>query len=245
MGRLWIVVLCLSIFLSACGAPAATQIADGLPFMVTITDTPGRQLAPLVQNSPEVQASATLESTPTLAGSATPEFTPTPTGPTPTETLLPPLEIPTEKPSAPALLTWTGEPTYPGDSEAGRLFRVDYDPDLWAQTTDNFGQVVLAQRQIQYCTLTPWTGRGLPADLTVQHDFRSVGNIQYDVNTVAAGEVVKFVAYVGGDQRLLTGFQVSFQDQQAQCLQDAETILATLRSFAAQPTITPTFTPSP
>jgi len=175
----------------------------------------------------------------------------TATAPTPTETLLPLLDIPTEKPNAPAFVAWTGEPTYAGDSEPGRLFRVDYDPDLWAQTTDNFGQIALAHRQIEYCTITAWSGRGLPSDAQVEHEFRLVGNVQYDINTVTVGGVVKYVAYIGGDKRLLTGFQVSFQEQREQCLQDTETILATLRSFAAEPTITPTltleadFTPEP
>jgi len=122
---------------------------------------------------------------------------------------------------------------------------VDYDPDLWVQTTDNFGQIALAHRQIEYCTIIAWSGRGLPSDAQVTHESRQVGNVYYDINTVTVGDAVKYVAYIGGDKRLLTGFQVSFQDQQEQCLQDAETILATLRSFAAEPTITPTFTLEP
>lgn len=220
-----------------------------LPFLVTIT--PGPLASPAILASPLPSETPVLEASGTLDVSATPAFTPTltstvtATAPTPTETLLPLLDIPTEKPSAPPFIAWTGEPTYPGDSEPGRLFRVDYDPDVWAQTTDNFGQIVLAHRQIDYCTITAWSGRGLPADAKVEHEFRNVGNVPYDVNTVSMSDVVKFVAYVGGDQRLLTGFQVTFQDQKEQCLQDAETILATLRSFAAEPTITPTFTPDP
>ncbi len=230
-------VFLLSFLLAACG-PAATQMPDLLPLVVTITDTPQQQA---LLASPE--ASATAAFTPTLELSATPEFTPTPTGPTPTDTLLPTLELPTERPNAPALTAWTGLPTYPGDSEAGRLFRVDYDPDLWAQTEGNYGDVVLAHRQIDYCIITPWSGHGLPTDSKVEHEFRLVGEVPYDVNTVITGDEVKFVAYVGGDKRLLTGFQVSFQNQKEQCLQDAEVILATLRSFVAQPTITPSVTP--
>ena len=223
-----------------------------LPFMVTITDS-----APLA--SPEILSSPTAlaSETPTLDRSATPKFTstltltptltptPTVTGPTPTDTLLPPLEIPTEKINPPVFIAWTGEPTYPGDSEAGRLFRIDYDPDVWAQTRDNFEQVVLARREIEYCTITPWSGRGLPSDAQVEHEFRLLGDVPYDVNTVSMGGVVKFVAYVGGDKRLLTGFQVSFEQQKEECLQDAEAILATLRSFVAEPTLTPLPTPEP
>ena len=150
---------------------------------------------------------------------------------------------PTEKANAPSLTAWTGLPTYAGDSEPGRLFRLDYDPDVWAQTPGNFGGIVLAHRLIDYCIIAPWSGRGLPPDAQAEHEFRLVGTVSYDVNTISVGGDVKFVAYVGGDQRLLTGFQVSFQDQKEQCLQDAETVLSTLRSFAAQPTLTPSVTP--
>jgi hypothetical protein len=229
-----IFILTIALFLGAC-APVLTQMPDILPPVVTVTDSP----------EPEQSLLATppAEATPTLDMSATPEFTASPSGPTPTETLLPPLELPTERPSAPAQIAWTGLPTYPGDSEAGRLFRVDYDPDIWAQTEGNYGDVVLAHRQIDYCTITPWAGRGLPPDSKVEHEFRLIGEVPYDVNTVVVQDKVEFVSYVGGDQRLLTGFQVTFEDQKDPCLQDAEIVLATLRSFVAQPTITPSFTP--
>jgi hypothetical protein len=226
----------LALLLAACGSLTA-QMSDILPLVVTVTDSPEPQQALL--------ATPPAEASPTLDRSATPEFTATLSGPTPTETLLPPLELPTERASAPALLAWTGIPTYPGDSEPGRLFRVDYDPDVWAQTEGNYGDVVLAHRQIDYCTITPWSGRGLPPDAKVEHELRLIGEVPYDINTVTVQDEVKFVAYVGGDQRLLTGFQVTFQDQKEQCLQDAEIVFATLRSFVAQPTITPSFTPEP
>ena len=234
----------LMLFLAACGALPA-QLVDGLPFAVTITPSPGRARPQQVLNSPEAQASPTLAFTPPPPPSPTLPPTSTPTAPTPTDTLLPPLDIPTERPNAPAFVAWTGEPTYPGDSEPGRLFRVDYDPDLWAQTKDNFEQVALAHREIPYCAITAWSGRGLPPDARVEHEFRDLGSLPYDVNTVIVGGAPKFVAYVGGDRRLLTGFQVTFQEQREACLLDAETILATLRSFIAEPTITPSFTPEP
>jgi len=181
-------------------------------------------------------ATVTLRSVP-------PSLTPGPSFtqvlPTPTETLLPPLDLPTEKPLAPALVAWTGLPTYLGDSDPGRLFRVDYDPDLWAQTESNFGEIVLANRQIEYCTITPWSGRGLPVDWKVTHEFRYIGSASFDVNIVTYQGVVKFVTYVGGDRRVLTGFQVSFNDQTETCLQHAEAIFGTLRSYAAVPTSTP------
>jgi hypothetical protein len=242
MRCLLVVTFSFSMLLAACTPPiAATQMRNIVPLLVTIT--PEQQA--ILASPPPTQATETPAFTPTLEASATPELTASPTGGTPTETLLPPLEIPTEKPSAPALVAWTGLPTYPGDSETGRLYRVDYDPDIWAQTEGNYGDVVLAHRQIDYCTITPWTGRGLPPDAKVEHEFRMIGEVPYDINTVSIQDEVKFVAYVGGDKRLLTGFQVSFEEQKEKCLQDAEVILATLRSFVAQPTITPSFTPEP
>ncbi|MGC1375580.1 MAG: hypothetical protein WA821_05120 [Anaerolineales bacterium] len=255
--RFFLIIFSLSLVLAAC-SPA--DLRNALPFVVTTTNTPAPPVSRLVLSSPPAPANETPslpEASPTLEVSATPAFTPTltitvtplpgasPTAPTPTDTLLPQLDIPTEKPNAPAFVAWTGIPTYAGDSEPGRLFRVDYDPGIWAQTTDNFGQVALAHRQIDYCAITAWSGRGLPGDAKVEHESRQLGNVLYDINTVSVGDVVKFVTYVGGDKRLLTGFQVSFQDQQAQCLLDAETMLATLRSFAAEPSITPTITLEP
>ncbi|MEI7845358.1 MAG: hypothetical protein WCK35_06110 [Chloroflexota bacterium] len=185
------------------------------------------------------------------AVSSTPEgldLSPTPTSdatfiayvPTPTETLLPPLELPTEQPHAPALVPWTGQPSYPGDSDTGLLFRVDYDPDLWAQTEGNYGDIVLGNRRLEYCTITPWTGRGLPVDWKVVHEFRYIGSASFDVNTITTQDIIKFVTYTGGDGHILSGFQVSFQDKRDQCLLEAEAIFGTLRSYAAVPTATPT-----
>jgi hypothetical protein len=240
MRRFFLFTFLLSLFLAACGAaPQATQ-APFLPFAVTITDTP----VPA-----EANAMAVFTAPPTATFTPEPSATPQPTAteilPTPTETLLPPLELPTEKPFAPAYVAWTGEPTYPGDSETGRLFRVDYDPDLWAQTEGNYGEMVLAHRQIEYCSMTAWSGRGLPADWKVEHEFREIGAVPYDVNVVTFQNEVKFVAYVGSDKRIVTGFQVTFQEQKEACLAAAEVIFATLRSFAAEPTVTPTFTLEP
>ena len=33
-------------------------------------------------------------------------------------------------------MVWDGTPTYLGELEPGYAFRVTYDPDLWALTTD-------------------------------------------------------------------------------------------------------------
>jgi hypothetical protein len=221
-----------------------------LPFVVTLPpevkpfNPPLNTPAPVATEPPalaQVMATATRPSPVPPTSTHAPTFTPF--VPTPTETLLPPLELPTERRNAPALVPWTGLPTYPGDSDPGLLFRMDYDPDVWAQTEGNYGDIVLGNRQIEYCTITPWSGRGLPVDWKVEHEFRYIGSAAFDVNTVTFQDAVKFVSYVGGDRHVLTGFQVSFNDQREQCLQDAEAIFGTLRSLSAVPTITPTFTP--
>jgi hypothetical protein len=248
--HLLLALLLLSLLLSAC-APASE-----LPFVVTVTTD--SQAAPLPQNTPTPvdvieqpvlpapEASATLPASPTQTAivlptlTQTPNTTATPVVPTPTETLLPVLDLPTERSNPPQRQAWTGLPTYPGDSDPGLLFRVDYDPDVWAQTQGNYGDIVLGNRHIEYCTITPWTGRGLPGELKVTHEFRYIGSAAFDVNTVTDQGLVKFVSYVGGDQRILTGFQVSFNQQQDLCLLEAEEIFGTLRSFAAVPTVTPT-----
>lgn len=252
MSRLGLLALGLLFFLSACGAPATPE-APAMPFIVTLQPEAQPSVEPL--NTPEPLATEPLvpevlatapQTEPPLATatqpapSETPQPTLTPYVATPTETLLPALDLPTERVNAPALVGWTGQPTYPGDSDPGRLFRVDYDPDLWAQTEGNFGDIVLGNRQIEYCTITPWSGRGLPGDWKVEHEFRYIGSAAFDVNTVSYQETVKFVSYVGGDQRVLTGFQVLFKDQREKCLEQAEAIFGTLRSFSALPTITPT-----
>ena len=260
MKRLTLVTFLVLFFLSACGAPATMAPAapaattapelPGLPFVVTLSPgakplnpslkTPKPSITEPAALAP-VQATATRPSPVPPTSTSAPTITPF--VPTPTETLLPLLELPTERKNAPALVVWTGEPTYPGDSDPGLLFRVDYDPDIWAQTEGNFGDIVLGNRQIDYCTITPWGGRGLPVDWKVEHEFRYIGSASFDVSTVTFQDVVKFVSYVGGDRHVLTGFKVSFNDQKDKCLQEAEAIFGTLRSLSAVPTITPTFTP--
>ncbi len=236
MRRFLLFIICFSLLLTACAAPATPE-ATPLPLAATMTGAP--TLAATDTQAP------TYTLTSTFTATATATLTATATIPTPTETLLPPLELPTERAFAPARVGWTGEPTYPGDSEPGRLFRMNYDPDIWAQTEGNYGEIVLAHRQIEYCTISPWSGRGLAQDWKVEHEFRLIGEVHFDIGAVFSQGQLKFVTYMGGDKRLLTGFQVMFQNQKDECLQAAEDIFATLRSFAAEPTNTPTLTPEP
>ncbi len=229
--------LVLVFLLTACGAAPAAQ--PSIPGLVTITPELPPFVAPLepafTSLPPSTPTALRVQATATRPPEATPipRNTATLPGPTPTETLLPLLELPTARAFAPSRVAWTGQPTYPADSEPGLLFRVDYAPDSWALTEDNFGATVLAHRQIPYCILLPWSGRGLPAGLRVEYEFRAIGGANFDVHTITRDGNLEFVAYVGGDRKIVTGFQVAFEEQKEQCIEDAEAVLATLRSTSS------------
>ncbi len=152
---------------------------------------------------------------------------------------MPPLELPTEIPNAPALLAWDGTPTYLGDSQPGFAFRVFYDPELWALTEDQFGYPAIGHRAIPYCVISVTSGRGLPANVSVEQDILYTKTITFYIGTAYENGVKKFVTYTGGDGRIFTAFQVSFEEQADECLADAQTVLTTLQSvpaFLATPT---------
>ena len=217
MIRLIIFILIVSLLLTSCGGAAATQAP-------AMTEAPAATEASVVE--PLV-----AEPSPTLAPTQT--FTPEPTftpSVTPTETSLPPLELPTEAVNAPARMVWDGTPTYPGDSTPGYAFRVTYDPDVWAVTNDQFGFPALGHRSIEYCVIAVTSGRGMPLNVTVEHDILYTDKVTFDVGIAFENGVKKFVTYTGGDGTIITGFEVSFQDQVDACLADAVTVLSTLRS---------------
>ena len=97
-------------------------------------------------------------------------------------------------------------------------------------TVDQFGFPSLGHRSIEACVISVTSGRGLPANLTVEHDVLYTGKVNFDVSTAYENGVKKFVTYTGGDGTVITAFQVSFQDQADACLADAVTVLSTLRS---------------
>ncbi|MBI4762020.1 MAG: hypothetical protein ACOYYF_07060 [Chloroflexota bacterium] len=217
MFRRVLCLLLLSLIAASCGAPAATQ-------------EPSAPTAEQATLEPTLQA--------LIPDTPTPTQTPLPT-PSPTETPLPPLELPTEIPSAPALLAWDGVPTYLGDSQPGYAFRVLYDPATWALTQDQFGFPALGHRAIPYCVISVTSGRGLPPNISVEHETLYAKTVTFDVGAAYENGVKKFVTYTGGDGIIFTAFQVSFEEQADQCLADAETVLTTLRSvpsFQATPT---------
>ncbi len=232
MIRRIVVMLVLSLFLTSCGgaAPAATQ-------------------APAATEPLAIEAPAATEAFGGDVNTPTPEpptetFTPASTN-TPaatfTDTPLPTLELPTEAVNAPTRAVWDGVPTYLGDSTPGYDFRVTYDPDLWAVTSDQFGFPSLAHRNIPNCVISVTSGRGLPLSMTVEHDMLKTDTVTFDVGTAYEDGVKKFVTYTGGDGNIITAFEVSFDEEGDVCLADAVTVLSTLRSVpASQATPTPT-----
>ena len=217
-------ILILSFLLVSCGGAAATQPPPA-------TEAPATQ-APAATEPPEFPVIIEPTTSPEPLSTSTPLPSPT-LSVTQTDTPLPPLELPTEPVNAPAKLVWDGQPTYPGDSTPGFMFRVTYDPDIWAVTADQFGFPSLGHRKITNCIISVTAGRGLPANVTVEHDVLYTDTATFDVATALENGVKKFVTYTGGDGIIVTAFEVSFQEQADVCLADAVTVLSTLRSIPA------------
>jgi hypothetical protein len=216
MIRRIIITLILAFVITSCGgaAPAPTE-------------------APAETESPPTEPPAFQSlSAPTQGPTSTETPAPTQTQIllTPTDTPLPTLELPTEIVNAPQRLVWDGTPTYPGDSMPGFAFRVSYDPDLWALTTDQFGFPALAHRNIPGCVISPTSGRGLPSTTTVEHDMFQVDAVTFDVGIVSENGVKKFVTYTGGDGTVITGFVVDFVEELDKCVAAAVGVISTLTS---------------
>jgi len=194
------------------------------------TEVPAETEAPTPTEPPAFQSLSAPTSEPQVQETSTPAPIPTQILPTPSDTPLPTLELPTEAVNAPQRMVWDGTPTYPGDSTPSYAFRVTYDPDLWAVTTDQFGFPALAHRNLPGCVISPASGRGLPANTTVEHDVLYTDNVTFDVGTVFENGVMKFVTYTGGDGTIITGFEVDFEEDSETCLADAVTLLSTLTS---------------
>ena len=235
-----IVLVSILIFLitSCGGAPATEAPAATEP---PATEAPATE-EPAATEPPAFQS---LEAPTRVATQAQPTSTsqPTPTQviATRTDTPLPTLELPTEVTNPPAQMAWDGVPTYPAESTPGYAFRVTYDPELWALTTDQFGFPALGHRTIPGCVISVTSGRGLPLNMTVEHDVLDTGEVTFDVGNVFENGVLKFVTYTGGNGTIITGFQVSFEDQAEACRAGAIRVVSTLRSVpASQATPTPT-----
>lgn len=229
----------IPLILTSCGAAAATEAPAA-------TEEPAATEAPTeaAAESPEPVAGDLSTATAILlfpTSTPPPTIRPAPTQ-TFTETPLPTLELPTEVTNAPALMVWDGVPTYLGDSTPGFDFRVTYDPDLWAVTTDQFGFATLAHRVISGCVISVTAGRGLPPNVSVEHEILRTEAVMFDVATAFENGVKKFVTYTGGDGNIITAFEVSFVEDSEACIADAVAVLSTLRSVPAS-RATPTATP--
>src|SRR6266498_1498123 len=217
-----ILILILPLVITSCGGAAAKPAATEAP----ATEPPAFQSL----EAPTEQPSAGNTATPL----------PTQMISTPTDTPLPTLELPTEVVNPPTKMVWDGTPTYLGESTPGYSFRVTYDPDLWALTIDQFGFPALGHRNIPGCVISVTSGRGLPLNMTVEHDVLYTDRITFDVGKVYENGVLKFVTYTGGDGTIITGFQVDFQEDVDACLADAVTVISTLTSVpVSQATPTP------
>ncbi len=221
-----ILLVLLVLLMTSCGAPA-TQMPAPATEPRAATEAPiatESVIEPYTASSPEFIAPTST---------ALPTSTPLPptAGSTQTETALPTLELPTELANPPARVAWDGEPTYPGDSQPGYDFRLFYDPELWAVTTDNFGSPALAHRSIMDCIIVPSVGHGLPSNITVDHEVRKIGPVEYEISTAYLNGVPQFVTYLGGDFNVYTGFELSFKEQTDLCIKEAETVLSTLISI--------------
>ena len=232
MIRRIIFTLILMLSTAACGAAPAPTQAPAPTAMPAPTESPAPTEPPAFQS---------LEA-PTRA--ALPEQKTATPGPTasPTDTPLPTLELPTEPVNAPAKMVWDGTPTYLAESTPGYAFRVTYDPERWALTTDQFGFPALGHRDIPSCVISVTSGRGLPLNMTVEHDILYTGDVTFDVGRVYENGVLKFVTYTGGNGTIITGFEVSFEERADECLADAVKVLSTLTSIPASQA-TPTLTP--
>lgn len=220
MRRLIPLLLLLSLWATACGsampAPAATEAP------AEATELPAEPM--LETPTPEPPTETALPSP-----SPVPSSTPSP-APTSTETPLPPLDLPTLAPDLPTLAVWDGLPTYLGDSQPGYYFRVQYDPERWALTVDQFGMPALGHRQIEYCVISPAAGRGLPLNVRVEHDILYVGDVTFDVGMAYVNNALTFATYQGSNGTIFTGFEVNFTDHSETCLADALTVLSTLQA---------------
>lgn len=229
-------VLILGIFITACGSAAApatpVPAATQAPAVTepAATEAPATE-APAATEPPAFQSLESQTSTPSALETSTPQPSPTQAVSTLTDTPLPTLALPTEILNPPAKLVWDGTPTYPSESTPGYAFRVTYDPERWALTTDQFGFPALGHRTMPGCVISVTSGRGLPLNMTVEHDVLYTGNITFDVGKVSENGVLKFVTYTGGDGTIITGFEVTFEEQVDECLAEAVTIISTLTSI--------------
>ncbi len=230
--RLTPILLVTSLLLAACAPRAVT-----LPIPTKFVQPSSQLLQTLPSPTAESNQPTPTEIVTETAAPFVLQLTPAAT-----ETPLPTLEVPTEVARPPALAVWDGLPTYLADSQAGYYFRVQFDPNAWALTTDYYGSPSLVHRAITNCILSPAAGRGLPPNASVEQEMRRINGISYEISTASVNGVKQFVTYSAGDGKIFTAFQLTLQDRPDQCILEAETVLGTLASVPvslATPIATP------
>lgn len=230
------VILILLFLMTSCGggAPAATEAPASTESPATespATEEPLTQ-APAATEPPAFQ-SLEAPTQPVSRPTSTPQPAATQTLSTPTETPLPTLELPTGIVNPPAQLAWDGAPTYLAESAPGYVFRVSYDPEVWALTTDQFGFPALGHRHIPNCVVSVTSGRGLPLTMTVDHNVVDVDGVLFDVGSVFENGVLKFITYTGNTGTIMTAFQVNFEEQADVCRADAARVIFSMVSVPA------------
>ena len=236
-----IFALILLLWMTSCGAAAPAATEAPAETQALATEAPATE-APAATEPPAFQSlEAPTRAVPQPQATSTAQPTPTQIISTLTDTPLPTLDLPTEAVDAPSQMVWDGAPTYLAESTPGFAFRVTYDPELWALTTDQFGFPALGHRAIPGCVISVTSGRGLPLNMTVEHEMLDAGPVTFDIGNVFENGVLKFVTYTGGNANIITGFQVNFEEQVDECRAEAVKVLFSLTSVpASQATPTPT-----
>jgi hypothetical protein len=235
-----LLIVILMVLMTSCGGAAPATQEPAATEAPAATEPPATE-APAATEPPAFQsleaptrAAPPGQETSTLPPASTQQIA------TLTDTPLPTLELPTEVVNPPSQMVWDGTPTYLAESTPGYSFRVTYDPELWALTSDQFGFPALGHRNIPACVISVTSGRGLPLNMTVEHDVLYTGEVNFDVGKVYENGVLKFVTYTGGNGTIITGFQVGFEERVEECLVEAVTVLSTLTSVpVSQATPTP------
>jgi len=186
------------------------------------------ELEPLASPVPIVPAVAPAAA-PTTARIAMPS-TPLPT------ITVPSIAPPT--PSDPRLGVWLSKSTYQTDSPL--FFIAEFETAQWELISEYPLFPALIHRTLADCRIEPAFGRGLPPDYSVSRTRKQLGNFLYELNAVKYQDRLVFINYCTHDvaTEIATCFGVSFHDEEQACIQEAETVLETLKlvnpdSFAA------------
>ena len=209
-----VLILGLGMLVVSCN-PSTSGVYSPLPSATS----PGTAQSPLATSTPQPTPQ------PTAASST---LTPTPFEPPTRPPTVTPLPLPIVTPSDPAFDVWVMRPTY---SEPPPFLRVEFEITKWELTSENPAYPVLAHRELPSCQIAPDVGRGLPEDYSISTTFEKMDNIAYQVNAISCKGELIYINYCALDiiEDVSTCLGVSFQNDREKCIEDAETVLATLQ----------------